>query len=336
MTRSIHNLGHKFISTLKRPNPNLATKKDLYYCYRLLLNREPDQKGFKDWLKTIKQTQMERQFLVDLFLQSEEFRQRRSQLEAERTEINLPDFKIVVNPYDFSVGKDIIQNKKYEPDVSAVIKSHLKPGDTFVDIGANIGYFTLLAASIVSETGHVYSFEPNANNCKLISQNITLNNFSNVEIFPYAVAESKQILNYHGGNVSSNGHISDKVDDQEAFVQVEAVALDDILLKADTITAIKMDIEGAEARALQGMHQIIKKFKPIIFTEFSPILLTQTSRIAPVDYLANLQEHYDLYVLGLEPKDPGNMKRLSIDKIMEEYNHTAKNHLDLVALPRAA
>ena len=334
MPGQIRKLEQKLLSFFKPPNPNLATKNDLYYCYRLMLDREPDKKGFNDWLKTIKQTQMERHFLVDLFLQSEEFQQRRSYLKDQRTELDLPDFKLIVNPNDFSVGKDILKNKKYEPDVYAAIKSQLKPGDTFVDIGANIGYFTLLAASIVGEWGHVYSFEPNPNNCKIIEQNISLNGYTNITLFPFAVAERKQMLNYHGGNISSNGQVSEIAEGQEAFIKVQAVALDDVLLNADKVTAIKMDIEGAEARALSGMHQIVNKFQPVIFTEFSPSLLTQVSYVAPEDYLESLQKQYDLYVLGLDVTDPRAMVLLSTNEILEKYKQSGKNHLDLVALPR--
>lgn len=295
MQRSIRRLGRKLISMVKRPNPNIATAKDLYYCYWLLLNRKPDKSGFNNWLKMIEQTQMEREVLVGFFLQSEEFQRQRVQVKNKRTQVDLPDFKMVVHPNDYSVGNSILRNKGYEMHVSKAIKSQLKSGDTFVDVGANIGYFTLLAASIVGETGHVYAFEPNPNNCALIRENIALNGYANVTVLPYALAESKQTLNYHGASVNSNGQVSDMTTgDQEAFVKVEAVALDDILLESEKITVLKMDIEGAEARAFAGMSQIIDKFQPLIFTEFSPELLTHVSHTAPEDYLISLRTHYDL------------------------------------------
>ena len=336
MTRSVRSLGHKFISRFKRANSNVATKEDLYYCYQLLLNRKPDKIGYQHWLELIEQTQMERRILVNLFLETEEFQKKRSQLKNERSQVTLPDFKMVVNPNDFAIGSYIFETKIYEPHVSNAIKSQLKSGDTFVDIGANIGYFTLLAASIVGEKGQVYAFEPSPLNRELIKENITLNGFSNVKIFPYAIAESKQTLNYHGGDINSNGQVSNILPEQEGLFTVEAVALDDILLESEKITVIKMDIEGAEARALKGMSQIVSKFQPIIFTEFSPRLLAHVSDTSPQEYLTSLQEHYNLCILDiLELKtELQNIKSRSISEIMEAHSHSGKMHLDLMAYPR--
>lgn len=335
MQKSIRRVGRKFISMFKRPNPNIATEKDLYYCYWILLNRKPDKQGFNHWLNLIEQTQMERQTLVNFFLQSEEFERHRAHLKSQRTQVNLSDFKMIVNPNDFSVGKSILRNKRYETHVTNAIKSQLKSGDTFVDIGANIGYFTLLAASIVGEKGNVYSFEPNQNNCNLIKENIVLNNYSNVTLFPFAIAESKQTLIYRGESINSNGQVADVTNSQETVLNVEAVALDDMVLDSAKITAIKMDIEGAEARALTGMSQIIEKFRPVIFTEFSPHLLTHVSHVKPEEYLASLQEHYDIYVLDLKAMNgPHYTEPASISEIMGKYAQSGDTHLDLVAFPR--
>lgn len=335
MRRSIQRLGHKFISVFKRPNPNIATEEDLFACYWLLLNRKPDKSGFNHWLNLIEQTQMERQVLVSFFLQSEEFQRQKLGLRYKRAQVELPEFKMVVNPNDFSVGNTILRNKRYEAHVTRVIKSQLKPGDVFVDIGANIGYFTLLAAAIVGEKGHVYAFEPNLSNCELIRENIALNQYLNVTLFPYAVAESRQTLNYYGESINSNGQVSDISDDHEGLDKVEAVALDEMLLDSGTITVVKMDIEGAEARAFRGMSQIIDKFRPTIFTEFSPHLLNHVSHVKPEAYLASLQEHYDIYVLESEEfKGPPGAEPASVREIMGKYARTSDTHLDLVAIPR--
>ncbi|MBK8905053.1 MAG: FkbM family methyltransferase [Anaerolineaceae bacterium] len=335
MRRSIKRWGRKIISVFKRPNPNIATEKDLYACYWLLLNRKPDKQGLNHWLNLMEKTQMERQVLVGFFLLSEEFQRQRLGLRRQRTLVNLPDFKMVVNPNDFSVGSSILRNKKYEAHVSQAIKSQLKSGDVFVDIGANIGYFTLLAAATVGEKGHVYAFEPNPSNCELIRENIALNEYSNVTLFPYAVAESRQTLNYYGESINSNGQVSDISEGEEALVKVEAVALDELLLDSEKITVVKMDIEGAEARAFSGMSQIIDKFRPVIFTEFSPHLLNYVSHVQPEAYLTSLQEHYDVFVLeseefkGLRFAEPA-----SVQEIMEKYARTNDTHLDLAAFPR--
>jgi FkbM family methyltransferase len=232
-----------------------ATVDDLYYCYRLLLQREPDEGGWNDWHKLITNHTVSIQMLVDGFLYSQEFRN--LQEEAFRPVlVDLERWKMYVRRNDFFIGAVIAREKSYEPYVTAEIDRLLKPGDIFVDIGANIGYFTLLAAAVVGEEGHVYAFEPNPDNCELLERSIIENGFANISLFPNAVAEAEQSFNLDVGGTNSNGRIIDfspqAVPGQYPPLLVEAVVLDKVLADVERINLIKIDIEGAEPRAWQG------------------------------------------------------------------------------------
>src|SRR5690606_15185214 len=97
----------------------------------------------------------------------------------------------------------------YEPHVTAEVRRLLQPGMTFVDVGANIGYFALLAASLVGAQGKVIAFEPNLENCELLRRSIAANGFDDfVHVHPYAVAEKAQFFTLDVGT-SSNGRIID-------------------------------------------------------------------------------------------------------------------------------
>ena len=81
---------------------------------------------------------------------------------------------------DASVGKPILHNRTYEPHVTAFMRRQLKPGMNVIDVGANIGYFTVLASKLVGDTGSVLAFEPNSENARLILLDVELNNLKNV------------------------------------------------------------------------------------------------------------------------------------------------------------
>ena len=181
--------------------------------------------------------------LADDFLGSREFRARRRALN-EPVQIELAGFKLYVRQGDWSVGVHIARDLAYEPHVTREIRAVLSEGDVFIDIGANIGYFTLLAAAVVGDSGKVIAFEPNPPNCELIQLSMRANDFHNILVQQAAVLDEAQAvaLEVEG----SNAGIADGI--QEGDLVVEAVVLDDVLQGESKIDVIKMDIEGSEAQ----------------------------------------------------------------------------------------
>ena len=159
----------------------------------------------------------------------------------------------------------------YEIPLQRALHSCLKTSEIFYDIGASMGFFSVLAARIVGELGHVYAFEPVPENVEIINHNVTVNNFSHVSIFPVAVShtqgEGELLLAHHpGGATLSNAGTPP---DLKGTLAVQTVCIDD-LVKQKTLkppAVVKVDVEGAEIDVLRGMINTIKKYQPILMYE---------------------------------------------------------------------
>ena len=129
----------------------------------------------------------------------------------------------------------------------------------------------------------------------------------------------------------SNGQISHG-DPSTCTYQVQAVTLDRFLEDEPCIDIIKMDIEGAEWRALQGMRRLIQRHRPLLFTEFHPSALREASSISPEKYLTCLRDlDYEILVLWPDCQTPTFQ---SNEEIMAYFSGSSGTHLDLLAQPK--
>ena len=151
-----------------------------------------------------------------------------------------------------------------------LLKQLVNPGMRVVDIGANIGYYTLLLARLVGLTGEVIAFEPDPNNYRLLVKNATRNQFETI------TAVNKAVVNYNGPArlFINKGHRGDHRiyagEELRSSVYIEATTLD-AHLTGRPIDVVKMDIQGAEMLAFEGMTETISlNPRLMIFTEFSP------------------------------------------------------------------
>ena len=246
-----------------------ATVEDIYYCYRLLLKREPSQEDLDYWNERVRAEQLTYSRLAAYFRQSREYVIGRKARGLSL--LQLDDFELYVEEHDWDIGENLIETKQYEPHVTSFLKQHLQQGMTFIDIGANVGFFTLTAATKVGESGKVIAVECNPRNCELIYMSLHRNGFDQVTVYPFAVSETQKLMSFSWG--FSNGFVDELVqDDEDAFI-VPAVTLDFLLQKESRVDVMKMDIEGSEAKAWQGMQETIAKHHPVLLMEFFPALL---------------------------------------------------------------
>jgi FkbM family methyltransferase len=245
--------------------------------------------------------------------------------------LNLKQFKIYVRLDDWAIGARIAVKRSYEAHVTTVMWPCLKPGMTVLDIGANIGYYTLLMASRVGPAGKVIAFEPSRRNCDLLEMSLAINQFRNVAVHACAVADIDGFVGFDMDD--SNGGIT-QGNPAESMYQVPAALLDTLLRIEPRIDLIKIDIEGAEGRALRGMESLLRLHRPIIFTEFSPAALQAISGVAPRQYLDMLWAlEYGLFVIGRNQSRAPEPQ--TYEEIMQQFTHTASDHLDLVAYPKS-
>ena len=108
--------------------------------------------------------------------------------EADLRRIDIAGFRLVVDTADVAVSGPMLAQNAWEPHLSRVFHRYVAPGMRVADIGANVGYYTMLAAKLVQENGLVFAFEPNSENCRLLLLSVSENSFGNVRIFPLALA----------------------------------------------------------------------------------------------------------------------------------------------------
>lgn len=218
--------------------------------------------------------------------------------EGDLVLLDLKGFRLFADRSDVAVSIQIAETGNYETHLSRFLRRVVKPGMTAVDIGANIGFYTMLLASLVGEHGRVVAFEPNSENCRLLLLTIQANNFRQVTLFPFALAEKIAAL-YFTPAIGSNGLIlpdrKETLLDPNCIV-VPSMRLDDI--ERGQVDVIKADIEGAEYRALRGAEAIIQRCRPIITTEFSLEMLSRVSGVQGQEFLKWMQGFgYRAYLL---------------------------------------
>lgn len=180
----------------------------------------------------------------------------------------------------------------YEPTAVKHFQERIKPGDIVLDIGAHIGYYTLMAARRVGKNGKVYAFEPSKDNCLLLSKNLKINGFKNVILVNKAVAQSTKKAKFFLSRVSSGMHSLIDIDHVgENNTEVDTISLDDFFTKTPKVSVIKMDIEGGEYDALEGMTRLLSKSKHLsIFAEFSPFSIKKAQK-SPRQFLELLKSY---------------------------------------------
>lgn len=163
-----------------------------------------------------------------------------------------------------------------EPEVQKALAELVKPGQTVYDVGANIGFFTILCSRLVGPQGHVYAFEPIPQNLATLRHNVTLNALGNVTIVEAALSSSTgsaemfvspwsafHSLNVEGATKQDNhgpqaGEITVQTVTLDEFVQGEGVRAPDL---------VKIDVEGAELIVLAGMGATLRSVKPLLLCE---------------------------------------------------------------------
>jgi FkbM family methyltransferase len=165
---------------------------------------------------------------------------------------------------------------KNEEHLRSIIKKYVKENESVIEIGSNIGSFTMAFSKTVGPKGRVFAFEAIPETAQNLSLNLKINNIQNVTLFNKAASDKAELLTFripdHGKNHSMASSQWHKNDDSVQIINVEAVAIDDV----DEISMykpsfVKIDVEGGEAFVLRGMSKLIKECRPVIFVECSEL-----------------------------------------------------------------
>ena len=308
-----------------------ATPEDIFYCFRLLLGRPPNR---EEWDGHAGQAGSDLDAVVRNYLNSLEFSRRAERLWTHRLNdrvslAKLKGFSIYVQDEDAAVGQHV-KRDKYEPNVTAVFRERVRPGMNVLDVGANIGYFTMLSASLVGSSGSVTAIEPNPESAKLLEASRRANSFDNVSVLQVAAGRELGLLVLHGSY--SNAMTSAIPDDAAAVITsttVPSVKIDDLIPKDKKIDFVKIDVEGAEYNALLGASEMIKRCRPTIVSEFSPQTMPGISGVDGRQYLRFLLDFG--YTISVIQPD-GTLKDCGTDAeaVMTAYAEAGVDHIDIL------
>ncbi len=162
----------------------------------------------------------------------------------------------------------------YEPNLQRVIKDWVKPGWVVYDVGANIGYISLLLAQAVQDSGTIYAFEALPDNFTRLQKNIRLNALEDrIKAVHAAVIDASKPVTFMVGPSSGMGKVVGSAGRQEVVyaqsLTVPGISLDEYVYEAGhpAPQAVKMDIEGGEVLALPGMRRILQEAHPLMLLE---------------------------------------------------------------------
>jgi FkbM family methyltransferase len=190
-------------------------------------------------------------------------------------------FRLIVDG-NSQTGRVLYLTGHYEPEITALIERLIAPGDLVVDGGAHIGFFTLLSSGRVGATGRVIAFEPSGPTAEVLEKNVRLNGRTNVTIVQAGLSDKTGTGVLAQASASETGQATLRpISDAVSSRAVDLAALDDVLAgKQQRVALVKLDVEGAELRALQGMKRVLARDRPHVIVEVTDTFLRQAGSAA--------------------------------------------------------
>ena len=228
-----------------------------------------------------------------------------------------------LNKNDNNLSRAIAIYNFWEIEESNFLKKFLKKEMNVIDIGANIGYYTILFSKWIGDKGNVFAFEPDPNSFDILTKNVSVNNCNNVSLYQNSISEKEGLtslfVNYKdpGDNRIMDFYAYDG-DDGRQKIETRMVTLDSIIDKDKKIDLIKMDIQGAEMLALLGMKRTIDANEKLnLFVEFWPYGI-EKSGFLPEDFIEKIKSFgFKIYYLE-------NGKKINFS-----INHDLINNYDI-------
>lgn len=231
--------------------------------------------------------------------------------------------RMFLNLNDLGISKELALYGCHEYNSTEFIKGEIKPNMKVLEIGANIGYYTLLEAQIIGAGGHIYAFEPNPDNFHILKLNIELNGLeNNASLYPYAMGDESKDASFF---LATSGNLSSMVKREDGLVGYREVKTK--VYKVDDIMADKpfdyfrMDVEGYEVEIIKGMQNILSSDKAPhgMFIEVHSELLHKNNHSAE-QFITDLRKY------GYEIKRSfyRGRTKISVNSTDEFLNHPSR------------
>lgn len=187
--------------------------------------------------------------------------------------VTLEGFKLIVHQHDSIISQSIKQSKIWAEAETRLFRELITPGMVVIDVGANIGYFSLLASTLVGSDGRVHAFEPDPVNCSLLRKNVRLNRAANVKVVQAALSNNDEPVHLFLDSQNKGDHrIWEPTGESRTSITVKCTTLDQYLHETSTVPRfIKIDVQGAEGQVLEGMKETFAGTAPMyLILEFWP------------------------------------------------------------------
>jgi FkbM family methyltransferase len=201
-------------------------------------------------------------------------------------------FAILIPGWDPDILIAALNGRILHPRLTEIFLAVIEPGDTFVDAGANVGFYSLLAATALKGDGHVVSFEPDRRNYPILRSNAKINHLDTlIQVEPKALSDREcELAFWSAPNNSWGGSLVELPDTQSRKYIVSATTLDQYVASAklDHVDIIKLDIEGAEPLALHGMPSALRTARLVAYEINKPRL--NQLKVLPMDLIEKTSE----------------------------------------------
>ncbi len=237
--------------------------------------------------------------------------------------VSVAGHEMWLDPVD-SLG--LARARDYEPLETAIVRSEVKPGARVLDLGANIGYFSLLLARCVGPQGSVIAVEPDPDNAMILRRNVEANGYRNVKVLEKAASDAAGTTRLYRQLRSGAHHSLAEQAPGDAYIEIGTVRLDDVV--TGPIDFMKIDVEGAEMLAMAGAERLMAQSPDLVLlTEYNPRALAAFG-VDPEDYLLLLERLG--FSLSNVDHATGTVGPCTRREILSRYNTTTGRYTNLL------
>jgi FkbM family methyltransferase len=241
--------------------------------------------------------------------------------------------KVVWNDF---IGQEIFYSHAYEPETIALIERMIRPGAVFLDIGAHVGQYSVIAGSKIG-SGHVHSFEPDPRTFALLRENTQ--SLPNVQANQLALSDEDGIMRLYfadSGHIGFNSLQPPKFNATAGSCEVRTQSLDNYILEHGIrrVDFVKMDVEGAELQVLAGATRMLAENRPTMLVEFNPMTLAQFGKTCRdlEDFLR--ERRFNLFAVD-GPLVDGSSRHAVFNVLAVPVEHSIPGDVRLMPLPNA-
>jgi FkbM family methyltransferase len=255
-------------------------------------------------------------------------------------ETTIEGVSIFLRRSDVLVSGPVLAGHPHEPHVWAALVPLLRPGATYVDVGANVGLFALPAARRIGPSGRVVAVEPLADNVQLLCAAAARNRFDNLQVMPFAASDHHGVVAVVSRQETTNSFTPPDRAVHPGAPCAPCAPLDALVRGCERIDLVKVDVEGYEPAVIAGSRELLARHRPTLLIEFNPFGLEANFGQDPRPLLDWVLDYADEATVIL--RDAAPARCASAREIMEAWEAAnarlgldGRLHVDLLAKPKA-